>query len=220
MSPGDFNDPYAAHWRGAIWIGVVTGIAAEGRIAAHIGPTLPGCGTPHGAEAAARRLVRAGARGLVSFGVAGGLDPSLPPGSLVIPTEIYDDEIVYSCDQELAARWGILRGRLLTSRTAFATAAEKASAFAATGAVAVDMESGPVARVAREHNLPFVALRAICDPAGFSLPPAALVALDGNGHIKPLRLLASLLRQPTQIRELLALGRAAAAARQTLGGLN
>lgn len=219
MSPGGSEPLHTAHWRGAVWIGLVTGLAAEARIAAPLGPTLPGGGTSHGAEAAARRLVRAGARALVSFGLAGGLDPALAPGTLLIPAEIYDDEVIYPCDAGLASRWGSLSGRLLASRVAIVTAAEKARLFATTGALAVDMESGAVARVAREFNLPFACLRAVCDPAARTLPHAAQVALDPSGRISPRRLLASLARAPGQIPDLLALGRDAAAARRTLRGL-
>lgn len=215
----DTGLPHVAHWRGAVWIGLVTGLAAEARIAAPLGPTLAGGGTTHGAEAAARRLARAGARALVSFGLAGGLDPSLAPGTLIIPAEVYDDEVAYPCDAALASRWGTMAGRLLASHEAVTSAAGKARLFAVTGARAVDMESGAVARVAREFNLPFACLRAICDPAARSLPHAARVALDPSGRISPLRLLASLARTPGQIPELIALGRDAAAARRTLRAL-
>ncbi|HLO78401.1 MAG TPA: hypothetical protein VK196_18250, partial [Magnetospirillum sp.] len=55
---------------------------------------------------------------------------------------------------------------------------------AATGAAAVDMESGAVARVAAQHGLPFLALRAIADPAGQSLPAPVLRIVDGQGRIR------------------------------------
>lgn len=199
-----------------IWIGIVTGMAAEARIAAHKGPALPGGGTARGAEQAARRLVRHGAAALISFGVAAGLDPALKPGSLVIASEVLYDDILYPCDAALAGRWGARHGRMLTSPVPVVTAGEKARLFATTGACAVDMESGPVARIALERNLPFACVRAVCDPAHRTLPPAALVALDRGGHIAPLRLLASLARDPRQIGTLLALGRDAAAARAAL----
>ncbi|SRR5579883_67569 len=73
--PGDFSR-----------VGFVTGLAQEARIARRLGPLVAvGGGTRDGARAAAHRLADAGATALVSFGIAGGLDPALRPGALVMP---------------------------------------------------------------------------------------------------------------------------------------
>jgi adenosylhomocysteine nucleosidase len=105
---------------------------------------------------------------------------------------------------------------LLSADCVVAEAAAKAALFAGTGACAVDLESGAVARVAARHGLPFAVLRAVCDPAGRTLPPAALVALDAGGAIVPLRVALALLRRPNQLPALLALAHDAAAARRAL----
>ena len=80
----------------------------------------------------------------------------------------------------------------------------------------LDLESGAVARIAQAYELPFVVVRAICDPAERDLPPAALVALDPDGEIGLLPVMRSLMRQPGQIIELLTLARDAALARRAL----
>jgi adenosylhomocysteine nucleosidase len=98
------------------------------------------------------------------------------------------------------------------------TVAEKKSLFEATGADAIDLESGAVARVAAARGVPFAVLRAVADPAERNLPPAALVALDRSGRIGFLRVLASVFGNPAQIPGLLALARDAAAARRALKG--
>ncbi|MGD0108383.1 MAG: hypothetical protein ABSC06_30745, partial [Rhodopila sp.] len=67
-------------------LGFVVGLTAEARIAKRFGyPVLAGGGRPEGADAAANRLVKQGANALVSFGFAGGLDPALRAGAVVIP---------------------------------------------------------------------------------------------------------------------------------------
>ncbi len=58
-------------------LGVITGLEAEARLARRLGRTEPGGGTPAGAEAAAERLVAAGATALISFG----LDSAVEVGS-------------------------------------------------------------------------------------------------------------------------------------------
>ncbi len=167
---------------------------------------------------AARALLDAGATSLVSFGLAGGLDPALRPGDLVIA-----DRVLVGGDSFVAATaWpgcGGAAGSVLASDTVVAEAAEKRRLWQATGAVAVDMESGAVARAAEAAGVPFCVVRAICDPAWRSLPPAALVALDAAGGVGLWRVLGSVLRRPGQVGALLALGRDAAAARRSLGAL-
>jgi adenosylhomocysteine nucleosidase len=173
-----------------------------------------------GAAGASERLIRHGATALVSFGLAGGLDPILRPGTVVVAADVLDDGERLSTDRVLAARFGGMTGHtVLAGSTVVADAAEKRALFAATGAHVVDLESGPVARIARSHGLPFAVVRAVCDPAERDLPPAALVALGPGGGIGLMPVLRSVLGRPRQIFGLLALARDAARARRALIGL-
>ena len=197
-------------------LGIVTGLAAEARLARPLGRALAGGGMPAGAQAVAERLVADGASGLISFGLAGGLDPALAPGTVVVPAAVVEDGRSYGVDAALAARLGRVGGTQLAAHAVVVGLAERAHLFAATGAGAVDLESGAVARVAKRHDLPFAVLRAVCDPAWHELPPAALVALDRRGGIGMWRVLASIAREPEQVKGLVALARGAAAARAAL----
>ncbi len=193
-------------------IGFVTGLTAEARLLRGRLVAVGG-GMPAGARAAAERLIACGAEGLVSFGLAGGLDPALMPGTIVIPRAVLVDEVRHAA----AALVGASTHDLMVQTDAvLATVADKAAAFAATGAAAVDLESGAVAQAAAAHGLPFAVLRAVCDPAERDLPPAALVALDDAGAIGLLRVLASLARHPVQLPALLRLAGDAAKARRAL----
>ena len=199
--------------------GLVTGLEAEARLARRLGLAMAGGGTSAGAGVAAAALLEQGAACLVSFGLAGGLDPGLRAGDIVVPRFVRDG------DERFAADAGILRRlggpsceTLVASASIFATCDEKAAARAATGGAAVDMESGAVARAARDGGVPFAVLRAVCDPARRDVPPAALVALDGAGVIGLGRVLSSLAARPGQLSALLALARDAARARKALVG--
>ena len=156
---------------------------------------------------------------MVSFGLAGGLDPALPAGTLVVPAALRlpNGETVQA-DSSLVTRLGGPTHRLmLTSKAPVARATEKAKLFAETGAVAVDLESGAVADAARFRRLPWAVVRAVCDPAARDLPEAALIGFDPSaGRVAPLRLFRSLLRRPAQIPALMRLARDAAAAERTL----
>jgi adenosylhomocysteine nucleosidase len=123
----------------------------------------------------------------------------------------------YDADPALANRFGGLTPHcLLAGMAVAANATTKRQLHAATGAHAIDLESGSVARVAQANGLPFVAVRAISDPAERGLPPAALVALDRQGGVDLVRVLGSLLRQPSQLPALLRLAADAARARRAL----
>ena len=196
--------------------GFVTGLVAEARIARRLGPAQAGGGTAEGARRAALALLRDGADALVSFGLAGGLDPALRPGTVVVPLHLVAEGTSFAIDQGLAATLGDAHGIVADSRYILATAAQKTSLRAATGAHAVDMESAAVASMAHEAGVPFAVLRAVCDPAERDLPPAASRALDAAGAVSLGRVLASLARRPGQLPALLRLAADAAAARAAL----
>jgi adenosylhomocysteine nucleosidase len=199
-------------------IGFVVGLKAEAALLRGAGFMVAiGGGAPAGAADAARRLVAQGAEALVSFGLAGGLNPALRAGDLLVPATVIEDGAVYQCAPELLA-WlgGPAAGPMLAGSEIAATATQKSALFGATRADAVDLESGAVARIAAAAGLPFAVLRAVTDVAGCDLPPAALAALDQAGAIGLARVIASVLRAPGQIPALLQLARDAGRARRSL----
>jgi adenosylhomocysteine nucleosidase len=165
------------------------------------------------AAAAAQALVDSGVSALMTFGMAGGLDPALKPGSVVIPCELLSSDgaryaACRSWRERVAAAvsplCAVTEGNLLTSTQAIDTPAEKAAALRSTGAAAVDMESAAVAEVAAKHNLPFIAVRVIVDTAADFLP-RAVVAASRAGRVQIGRLIGGLILRPREIAALLRL---------------
>lgn len=199
-------------------VGIVVGLAAEARIARRLGlPVGIGGGTASGAQAAAQALIRQGRTGLISFGLAGGLDPTLRPGALVVPGAVVVNDERYATDTTLSqALGGPTPHVTLGANAIVASVADKNRLRERTGAAAVDLESGIVARIATAHGMPFAVLRAICDPAARALPTVALAALDARGSIKIWRVLNAIAAQPGQLAALFALAADAATARRSL----
>jgi adenosylhomocysteine nucleosidase len=199
-------------------IGVVVGLAAEGRIARRLAWRVAvGGGTAPGAQAATERLIGSGVRALVSFGLAGGLDPALAPGTIIVPSAVILDDVLCATNPDLTHRLGGATPHLVLAADRLAASIEaKLHLHTATGAAALDLESGAVVRACTARGLPFAVLRVLCDPAHRSLPPAALAALDAHGTIAGLRVLASLTERPSQLPGLLALAADAAKARRAL----
>jgi len=167
------------------------------------------------AAAAARRLIDAGAGALVSWGLAGGLAPSLESGAVCLPEEVIGpDGAHYATAGEwretlaplVAARRRVVRGSLLTSFAPIGTATAKAAAHRDTGAVAVDMESSAVAEAARTHGLPFIAVRAIVDAAAEEVPRAVSGASQ-SGQVRIGRLFLGLMCSPVDLIPLLRLAK-------------
>ena len=199
-------------------LGFVVGMAAEARVAARYSDLVEvGGGSPAGAGVAAVEVIKRGATALVSFGLAGGLDPKLRPGTVFVPAAVLSDRTRLLVDRSLAARFGGASDHtMLAGQHIVSDAAEKARLFAETGAHAVDLESGPVAHIAAAYGLPFAVVRAICDPAEQTLPEAALIALNPRGIIGFGGILGSVLGRPGQVPVLLALARNAGRARKSL----
>jgi adenosylhomocysteine nucleosidase len=179
------------------------------------------------AVGAAGALVDAGATALVSWGLAGGLDPGLQAGTICLPSTVVSrDGAAFATDLHLreiltaaiSRRLVIVSGKLLTSAVAIEDVAAKAAAFAETGAVAVDMESAGVAQVAASNKLPFVAVRAIVDTAGDTLPRAVLAA-GTEGRVRFARLILGIASSPREIAPLLRLANRYRAATRALGAV-
>jgi adenosylhomocysteine nucleosidase len=199
-------------------IGIVVGLAAEARIARRLDRSVAiGGGMAAGAESAVRRLIDEGAGALISLGVAGGLEPALRPGALIVPSEVIANDRRYPADPTLMQWLGGSTSHLILGADAVvASAAEKRRLRERTSAAAVDLESGAVARVAAMHGLPFAVLRAICDPAERALPLAALAALDAWGRIGLRQVVAAVASHPRQLPQLIALAADVRAARRSL----
>ncbi len=175
---------------------------------------------------AAHRLVEAGARGLVSWGCAAALSPTLKSGDVCLPAEIVDG---HTGRWAATALWhqrarqaledaagAVCSERLLSAERLAVSAAHKRDLAATSGAVAVDMESAAVASVASAFEMPFIAVRAIADPADMALPRAVVSATDATGAVSRAALLSELLRHPGEIGALLRLASQFRSALRTL----
>lgn len=174
------------------------------------------------AAIAAHSLIEAGVASLMTFGVAGGLDPRLSAGTLLLPELIVSQDgrrlsTSESWRRQLRSTLGekALAGTLFTSALPVDSVDAKSRAFAQTGAFAVDMESFAVAEVAAEHRIPFVAVRAIVDTALDSLPRSVMAA-SGEGRVRISKLLVNLARSPQEIPSLMRLSSRYRVAMRTL----
>ncbi len=182
------------------------------------------------AETAAQLLITQGATQLISWGCAGALSVNLKSGDLVLADTLIDAEgetIAVNADWYRQARlllsklacesgFALRCGDLLESKTLVSTSRDKQHLHQQTNAIALDMESITVAKVARQHALPFLAIRAIADPVTMDLPKAISHALNQQGDVEIGKLLRFLLTHPSELKGLITLGQHFNAAKRTL----
>ncbi|PYO38414.1 MAG: hypothetical protein DMD86_00145 [Candidatus Rokuibacteriota bacterium] len=151
---------------------------------------------------------------VVSAGVCGGLDPRLHPGDLVIPERVIgaagEPYAIATAHHRVAvARAGAAActGSLVTTREVVATPEAKAALFAASGAVAADMESAVIVARAAASGCPALVVRAVSDSAWQSLPPELTRLVTPEGRLRLARTLAMTVTRPATLQGALGLRR-------------
>ena len=160
---------------------------------------------------------------LVSVGFAGGLDPGLDPGDLVVAGtyrrlggETVGDARVAAGAAALLAGCGIAAtaGVVLTSDELLLTPESKRRARAGSDGLVVDMEGFWLASAARDRGVPHIGLHCVVDEADAALPDFvsevaadprgrewthALGALRSAGNVRDLAILALRARTATRV---------------------
>jgi adenosylhomocysteine nucleosidase len=159
---------------------------------------------------------------IVSAGLAGGLQAGLAPGDLILADEILGQEgrriapaaLGQGCVAALGASGQRMhRGALLTVDRPICRAAEKRALGLAHGALAVDMESLAVAQACADSGTRLLSLRVISDAVDDELPHALEGWLARGSAVRRSGLaLGRLIEHPSDLPELLALGRQARSA--------
>ena len=166
---------------------------------------------------------------VISVGCAGALIPGLACGQLVLASEVRMlsaeaqlDRFLVDPDFLLHARTAATRaaipvaeGSLFTCARVLFTPEDKAQQGEATGAIAVEMESGIHAAFAATRGLPFLVLRVILDPVGMALPVMKGL-MTPEGGVRPFKALSHVITHPQHLPVLLELKRARATAAQSI----
>ena len=145
---------------------------------------------------------------LVSFGIAGALSEELPIGTVIDATRVVDESGVILWEGDPLGAVPARAGTILGATRIVDDPAERARLHDRTGADAVDMESGSLARSGRLVGC----LRAVSDTPARRLGGVAR-GVKASGEIDYLGFLRGFLREP------LVTARAAVGARRALKSL-
>jgi len=141
---------------------------------------------------------------IVSMGYAGGTDPALKVGDLLLaervldrpdPARPVDETGSFAVDKALAERFAavappagaaLFRGALLTVDEVVSDPEKKRALGISHGALALDMETAALARLALERGVPFISLRAISDAVDDALLDVSPF-LQADGEVSKLK---------------------------------
>ncbi|MEP6670446.1 MAG: hypothetical protein ABJF10_14900 [Chthoniobacter sp.] len=129
-----------------------------------------GVGPAMAAERIGRLLATEKPRLLICAGFAGGLDPRLAIGDLVVAENFSTPEVLARARAGAVGQPRCRFGSIISGELAVESVAGKAALFRETSALAVDMESETVAVACRAAAVPLLVVRTISDPAGTPLP--------------------------------------------------
>lgn len=189
-------------------------------------PVITGVGMRSTSSYLENRLKSTAFRSIIVCGFAGGLKDGLPPGSVIVPDAVTDttSQKTYRVDSALLAvaestRLSHLKyhgGLLATTDRVLIRAGEKRAFAEQTGAVAVDMESAGAARIAEEHKIPWLAVRAVTDSVNDDLPFDFNALADAQGNVNRRRIVVAALLRPWKIPALIRLGQRSSLAARNL----
>jgi len=200
-------------------IGFITGIEKEAEILRKIA-RYPNhdiaCAGANSTKAynQANELAKNGCNILISFGIAGALDPRLKSGDLVLANSLVNAEATtfvpdarqgQKLNIHLSTNLNISNSKFFGSTELISNAEKKQRLFKLHSASAVDMESLGVAQAAQENKCPFLIIRAIADTAYQNLPGASFQSIDKNGNIKIRSILWDLAKHPNDLPGLIKL---------------
>jgi len=214
-------------------IGVVTGLKFEADIlraaARKKGVEVPLLASVSGnqdhAFEQARAMVRQGARGLISFGIAGGLSDEAPVGALILALDVVGDHGKrFKTDEGWRQRLSGLvhphvphrHSHLVSLPYGLETEEHKRTSHRETGADAVDMESLGTAKAAAEEGVPFIVVRVVSDGVTDRLPASVVPAMGPGGVIRLGPLLKGIAKNPAELFHLAGFGWKTAKANRVL----
>lgn len=156
------------------------------------------------------RAAKEGCRGIVSYGLSGGLCPDLRSGDIMVGSQILGPGGSVATDDVWSA-WLLsaiptaVYGPIIGIDVPISACASRSELWLRSGALAVDMESHLIARLAADNGMRLVALRVVIDAAERNVPPTAIACVSADGEISRWRLGRLLLGRPSDTLDIIRL---------------
>ena len=178
---------------------VAVGLEFEARLARAAGAENVCCAPGIRMTDALAAAIGPGCAGVLSFGIAGGLDPKLRAGAAIVASSVTGRGRTIATDAHwtqilLNSHPRAVHAPLLGVDAPVTEPSDKRDLFHQTGAAALDMESHIAGSIAASHGLPFAAFRVVADAAHRTVPRAALHGMRADGSLDALAVMRAMLR--------------------------
>lgn len=161
-------------------------------------------------------LHKARPRLVISSGFAGAVVDDLQVGELLLAENFSDRELLTRAERILRDRRPRV-AKLFTSASIIDSVAERNEIARASGAAAVDMETGAIVDIGRAHGVPLLSLRAISDSPKEPFPAPMSILFDIEKQKTDLRkLFGYIVTSPSRIVRMLTFFRQISDARAQL----
>ena len=161
-------------------------------------------------SAGTEKLISQGVDLIISFGIAGALDPRLKSGSIIISTQVLTP--LYKripCNPSLGIKIfklkknksGVYFRPVIGSNYPITNKTEKKKIFKDSGAAAVDMETHIAAKIAQKKGIPFLAVRSICDTTDQNLPDFIATNIENKKKLNILKILELIVKKPYELKK-------------------
>jgi nucleoside phosphorylase len=162
---------------------------------------------------------------LISWGTAAGLSELLKPGDLLLPDlildknekryptdKIFNEQLINSLPNEVFFELGLLceSADILTSKE------DKKALYLKSDAVACDMESATIARLALQKGIPFNAIRVITDDYKTNIPKSVYLSINKKGEFSTFKFLKNIVFNPSEIGQVNQLAKNFTKAKKTM----
>ena len=175
---------------------------------------------PKNAEEAVRALLKiVTPERIINFGLGGAVAPGLRVADLALATRLLVSDGGKFREQSgltlplvegfaaVAANKDCLYGTFITAAETMPKAALHRALPAGTETPILEMETAAIARVADEHKIPLLAIRAVSDDCNEELGFTVAEFCDANLRIRPLKVLLTILKRPWIVPQLFRLAR-------------
>jgi adenosylhomocysteine nucleosidase len=161
-------------------------------------------------------LHKARPRLVICSGFAGAVVEDFHIGDLILAENFSDRQLLTNAER-ISRDHSPRVAKLFTSTSIIDSITERTEIARASGAAAIDMETGTIVGICNAHRVPLLALRAISDSPTepFPAPPSVLFDIERQRPNYP-RLILYLFRHPSSIPSLLRFARRIARVRAVL----
>ena len=186
-------------------IGIVVGLKSEERSIPKNNNIFVARGYGQEAYKAAKKVLKNNIDLIISFGLAGGMNPKIKNSEIIIPKKIFNEKFKFhktsyffnsylekKCKEKVISKVNLITSQKILNKKMNTSLID-----------AVDMEADFVFKAAREHNVPFSSVKVIFDDLKNPIPNFLISTINTKGQLKALNLFFLILKKPYRIKNLI-----------------